>query len=86
MMKQVKNLEPWGRHTWLKSVLFGITCARTFIFRRGDVESVAQGELDAARVVVLHLSEHHAVAVEREAVDGPVEEVVARQLHVKAAL
>ena len=67
-------------------VLLGITCARTFILRRCDVEAVAQGELDATRVVVLHLAEHHAVAVEREAVDGPVEEVVACQLHVQTTL
>ena len=77
MMKQAEQLVPWGRHDWLKSVLFGITCARTFIFRRCDVESVAQGELDAARVVIFHLAEHHAVAVEREAVDGSIEKVIA---------
>ena len=42
--------------------------------------------MDATGVVVLHLAEHHSVAVEREAVNGPVEEVVACQLHVQTTL
>ena len=68
----------------LQSALFRITCTRTFILRRSNVESVAQGEGDAAGVVVLHLAEHHAIAIEREAIDASIEEVIAWELDVKA--
>lgn len=74
------------RHFGLESVLFRIASTRALVLRRGDIEAVAQGELDAAGVVVFHLSEHHAVAVEREAVDAAIEEVVACQFDVEAAL
>ena len=71
------------RHFGLESVLFRIASTRALVLRRGDIEAVAQGELDAAGVVVFHLSEHHAVAVECEAVDAAIEEVVAREFHVE---
>ena len=60
-----------------QSALLGIAGTGTLVLRRGDIEAVAQGERDAARVVVLHLAEHHAVAIEREAVDGTIEKVIA---------
>ena len=60
----------------LQSVLFGITSPRTLVLRRGDVESVAQGEGNTTGIIVLHLTEHHAIAIERDAVDTAVEEVV----------
>ena len=61
----------------LQSVLLCITGTSTFILRRGDIESVAQGELDATGIVVLHLAEHHAITVEREAIDASIEKVIA---------
>ena len=66
-----------------ESILLGVTGSGAFVLRRGDIEAVAQGELDAARVVVFLLSEHHAVAVEREAVDAAVEEVVTCEFDVE---
>ena len=69
-----------------ESVLLGVAGSGAFVLRWGDIEAVAQGELDAARVVVFHLSEHHAVAVEREAVDAAIEKVVACQFDVEAVL
>ena len=70
----------------LQSVLLCITGTSTFILRRGDIESVAQGEGDAAGVVVLHLAKHHAVAVKHDMVDAAVQEVVAGQFDVKPTL
>ena len=64
-------------HCDSESVLFCITSASTLILRRGDVEAIAQGESNAARIVVLHLAEHHAIAIKREAVDASIEKVVA---------
>ena len=61
----------------LQSVLLCITGTSAFILRRGNIESVAQGELDATGVVVLHLAEHHAIAIEREAIDASIEKVIA---------
>ena len=54
---------PSGRPLGLQSVLFRIAGTRALVLRRGDIEAVAQGELDAPGVVVFHLAEHHAVAV-----------------------
>ena len=70
----------------LQSILFRISGTRTLIFRRGDVKAVAYGQGDTARIVVFHLLEHHTVAVERETVDAAVEEVVSRELDIKAAM
>jgi len=42
----------------LQSVLFRITGTSTFILRRGDIESVAQGELDAKVRFFLHIPTH----------------------------
>lgn len=61
----------------LQSVLLCITGTSTFILRRGDIESVAQGEGNATGIVVLHLGKHEAIAVDREATDTPVEDIVA---------
>ena len=77
---------PSGRHLELESVFLRIAGSRALVLRWCDIEAVAQGELDAARVVVLPLSEHHAVAVEREAIDATIEEVVACQFDVQAVL
>ena len=63
-----------------------MTGTGTLVFRRGDVEAVAQGELDAAGVVVLHLAEHHAVAVKHNMVDAAIEEVVTCQLDIQTSL
>ena len=60
-----------------ESILLGVTGTGALVFRRGDVEAVAQGEGDTTGIVVLHLAEHHAVAIEREAVDGTIEKVIA---------
>lgn len=70
----------------LQSVLLCITGTSAFILRRGNIESVAQGELDATGIVVLHLAKHHAVAVKHDMVDAAVQEVVAGQFDVKPTL
>ena len=64
-------------HEMLKSILLGVTGTSTFILRRGDVEAVAQGEGDTTGIVVLHLAEHHAIAIKREAIDASIEKVIA---------
>ena len=61
----------------LQSVLFRITGTSTFILRRGNIESVAQGEGNTTGIVVLHLAEHHAIAIKREAIDASIEKVIA---------
>ena len=61
----------------LQTVLLGVTGTGALVLRRGDVEAVAQGEVDTTGIVVLHLAEHHAVTVERESVDGSIEKVIA---------
>ena len=66
-----------------ESALLGITGTRAFILRRGDVETVAQGEGNAARVVVLGLRQLHTIEVERTSADALVEEVVTRQFDVE---
>ena len=43
----------------LQPVLLGITGTSTLVLRRGDIETVAQGELDATGIVVLHFPKHH---------------------------
>ncbi len=60
----------------LQTTLFCITSTRTLILRRGDIEAIAQGEGDATGIVVFRLMEHHAIAIERKAVDATIEEVV----------
>ena len=70
----------------LQSVLLCITSTSTFILRRGDIESVAQGELDATGIVVLHFLKHHPIAVKHDMVDATIEEVVAGQFNVKPTL
>ena len=70
----------------LQSVLLGITGTRTFILRRGDIESVAQGELDATGIVVLHFLKHHPIAVKHNMVDAAIEEVVTCQFDIESAL
>ena len=60
----------------LQSILLRITSSSTLILRRGNIEAVTQGELDTTGVVVLHFAEHHAIAIERKAVDATIEEVV----------
>ena len=70
----------------LQSVLLSITGTSPFILRRGDIESVAQGELDATGIVVLHFLKHHPIAVKHDMVDATIEEVVAGQFNVKPTL
>ena len=62
----------------LQSVLLGVTGTGALVLRRGDVEAVAQGEGNVACVVILRLSECHAVEIERAAPDALIEEVVTR--------
>ena len=69
-----------------QSFLLGITGTSTLILRGSDVEAVAQGELDATGVVVLHLAIHHPIAVEHDMVDASIEEVVTCQLDIETAL
>ena len=71
---------------WLQPALLRIAGTSALILRRGDIETIAQREGNTAGVVVFHLSEHHAVAIEREAVDAAIEKVVARQFDVQAVL
>ena len=70
----------------LQSVLLCITGTCTLILRRGDIESVTQGELDATGIVVLHFPKHHPIAVKHYMVDAAVQEVVAGQFDVKPTL
>ncbi len=70
----------------LKSVLFRITCTSAAILRRGDIESVAQGELDATGIVVLHFPKHHPIAVKHDMVDATIEEVVTCQFDIETML
>ena len=70
----------------LQSVLLCITGTRTLILRRGDIESVAQGELDATGVVVLLFANHQTVAVERETIVSAIKEVVTCQFDIESAL
>ena len=62
----------------LQTVLLGVTGTGALVFRRGDIEAVAQGEGDTTGIVVLRFSERHAVEIERAVTDAPVEEVVTR--------
>ena len=66
-------------HSWdvLEPVLFRITCPRALVFRRGDVEAVTQREGNATGIVVLRLAEHHAITIEREAINASIEKVIA---------
>ena len=70
----------------LQSVLLCITGTSAFILRRGNIESVAQGELDATGIVVLHFPKHHPIAVKHDMVDAAVQEGVAGQFDVKPTL
>ena len=69
-----------------ESVLLSITGTSTFILRRGDIESVAQGELDATGIVVLHFPKHHPIAVKHDMVDATIEEVVTCQFDIETVL
>ena len=69
-----------------KSVLLSITGTCPLVLRRGDIDAVAQGELDTTGVVVFHLAEHHTVAVEYDMVDTAIKEIVACQLDIEAML
>ena len=70
----------------LQAVLLGITCTSALVLRRGDIEAVTQGELNATGIVVLHFLEHHAVAVKHNIIDAAIEEVIACQLDIETAL
>ena len=69
----------------LQSVLLGLTGTCTLILRWGNIESVAQGELDATGIVVLHFTKHHPIAVKHNMVDAAIEEVVACQFDIESA-
>ena len=70
----------------LQSVLFCITGTRTLILRRGDIESVAQGELDATGIVVLHFTKHHPIAVKHDMIDTAIENIVTSQFNIQTVL
>ena len=74
------------RERELQSVLLSIAGTSTFVLRRGNIEAVTQGELNAAGVVVLHFAEHHAVAVEHDMIDAAIEEIISCQLDIEAVL
>ena len=76
MMMQVQSKHQ-RTSSILQSILLSITSTSTLILRRGNIEAVSQGELDTTGVVVLYLTEHHAITIERETVDATIEEVVA---------
>ena len=63
-----------------------MTSTCTLILRRGNIEAVAQGELDATGVVVLHLPKHHPIAVKHDMVDAAIENVVTSQFDIESAL
>lgn len=70
----------------LQSVLLGITGTCTLILRWGNIESVAQGELDATGIIVLHFPKHHPIAVKHDMVDAAIENVITGQFDVETAL
>ena len=70
----------------LQSVLLCITGTSAFILRRGNIESVAQGELDTTGIVVLHFPKHHLIAIKFDMVDASIEEVVTCQFDIETAL
>ena len=76
MMMQVQSKRQ-RTSSILQSILLSITSTSTLILGRSDIKAVAQGEIDVARVVVLHLLEHHTVAVKCKVVYAAIEEVVA---------
>ena len=71
----------WGS----ESVFLSVAGACSAIFRRSDVETIAQGKVDRARVVVLGLAEDHAFEVERAVSDALVEEVVGGEFDVESS-
>jgi hypothetical protein len=70
----------------LQSVLFCITGTCTLILRRGNIESVAQGELDATGIVVLHFTKHHPIAVKHDMIDTAIENIVTSQFNIQTVL
>ena len=70
----------------LQSVLLGITGTCTLILRRGNIESVAQGELDATGIVVFHFLKHHPIAVKHDMVDAAIENVITSQFNIQTVL
>ena len=86
MMKQVKFYCHRNTSSDSKSVLLWITSTGTLVLRRGDVEAVTQGELNATRIIVLHLAEHHPVAVEHDMVDTTIEEIIVCQFDIETML
>ena len=77
MMKQVKLFYHRNTSFVSQSIFLRITSTSTLVLRRNNIEAITEVKGDAARIVVLHLAEHHAIAIERETVDATIEEVVA---------
>ena len=86
MMKQVKLYCHRNTSSDSKSVLLRISSTSTFVLRRGDVEAVTQGKLDATGVVVLHLTIHQPIAVKHYMVDAAIEEIIACQFDIETVL
>ena len=69
-----------------ESVFLSVSGTGAAVARRGDVETVAQGDGETARVVVLRFAEYHAVKVECAFADALIEEIVRRELDVEPSL
>ena len=69
-----------------ESVLLCITSTSALVLRRGDIESVSQGELDATGIVVLHFPKHHPIAVKHDMVDAAIEEVITWEFDIQTVL
>ena len=82
MMMQVQSKRQ-RTSSILQSILLRITGTCAFILRWGDIEAVTQGELDAAGVVVLHLTIHHPIAVKQDMVDAAIKEIISCQFDIE---
>ena len=75
MMMQVQSKHQ-RTSSILQSILLRITSSSTLILRRCNIEAVTKRKRNATGIIVLYLMEHHAIAIERKAVDATIEEVV----------
>ena len=69
-----------------KSVLLRISGTSPLVLRRSDIEAIAQGELDATGIVVLHFLKHHPITVKHDKVDATIEEIVTCQFDIETVL
>ena len=83
MMKQVKFYYHRNTSSDSKSALLRITGTSTLVLRRGDVEAVSQGELDAPRIVIFYLANHKMIAIKGKTINATIEEIVTCQLDIQ---